>query len=116
MHTKLYCTSKEIPSLNYLKHLSNGNEKFEGRIIQILVNELPEELENYKNAVKLENYYWAAEIVHKINHKIAFFHMKESYSLTCEHESSLREGKLTHQEEFLEIVIKILKFLPPCSI
>ena len=102
----------ERPSLKYLKTLSNGNEKFEVKILRILITELPEELDNYKKALKAENYFWAAEIVHKINHKIAFFQMEQGFVLANQHELDLRDGKLNNQEEFLEIVTKILKFLP----
>ena len=105
----------ENPSLNYLHNLANGNDQFKSKIIQLLIDELPEEFEIYKQALNSKNYYWASEIVHKIKHKIAFFQMEEAYGITEEHEQALREGKLKYQGEFLDIISKILNFLPKCK-
>lgn len=102
----------ELPSLSYLKFLSNGNKNFAIKLLQILKDELPEELDSYNKALKSKNHFRAAEIVHKINHKIAFFQMEQSSLLATEHELALREGKLNYQEYFLGIVTKILKFIP----
>lgn len=105
----------ENPSLNYLQNLAKGNDQFKSKIIQLLINELPEEYQLYSHALDSKNYFWASEIVHKIKHKIAFFQMEESYSLTEKHEQALREGKLNYQVEFIEIITKILNFLPNCK-
>lgn len=105
----------ENPSLEYLQKLSKGNEQFKIKIIQLLIDELPEEFEKYKQALNSKNYYWASEIVHKIKHKIAFFQMENSYQITLNHENSLKEGKLKYQVEFIEIITKILNFLPKCK-
>ncbi len=102
----------EKPSLTYLKELSNGNSTFEMKIFKILIEELPEEYNAYQNAIRTKNFYWAADIVHKIKQKVAFFQMHASVSISEEHESSLRSGKLKYQSDFQEIVTKILKFLP----
>lgn len=102
----------ETPSLTYLKELSNGNSTFEMKIFKILMDELPEEYSAYQNAIHTKNYYWAADIVHKIKHKVAFFQMHASVFISEEHEFSLRSGKLKYQSDFQEIVSKILKFLP----
>ena len=105
----------ENPSLNYLQNLANGNDQFKSKIIQLLIDELPEEFERYNQAMDSKNYFWASEIVHKIKHKIAFFQMEKSYRITEDHENSLREGKLKYQVEFIEIITKILNFLPNCK-
>lgn len=105
----------EDPSLNYFHYLSNGNEQFKSKIIQLLIDELPEEVKQYTKALESKNFYWASEIVHKIKHKIAFFNMEESYRITEDHELALREGKLKNQVEFLEIITIILNFLPNCK-
>ena len=67
---------------------------------------------NMENAIRTKNFYWAADIVNKIKQKVAFFQMHASVSISEEHESSLRSGKLKYQSDFQEIVTKILKFLP----
>ena len=105
----------EDPSLNYLHSLSNGNELFKNRIIQLFIDELPEEYKTYENALNSKNFFWASEIVHKIKHKIAFLQMDQSYEISEKHELALREGKLKYQTEFIEIISKILKFLTDCK-
>ncbi len=102
----------ENPSLAYLKELSNGNTTFTMKILRILIEELPQEYLDYQNAIKKNNYYLAAEIVNKINQKIALLQMNNSHFITEQHEISLRSGKLKYQSDFQEIVSKMLKFLP----
>ena len=99
------------PSFGYLDKLSGGNEKFKERIINIILSELPDEFEAYKNALNSKNYYWAAEIVHRIKQKITFLEMKESFKIVDQHENKLREGELIFLQEFEEIIHKILTFL-----
>ncbi len=99
------------PTFSYLDQLSGGNPEFKKRIIKIILNELPKDFDLYHYATELKNYHWAAEIVHRINQKIAFLQMAESLKLADKHESLLREGKTTYLNEFNEIVNKILNFL-----
>ncbi len=102
----------ETPSLRYLKELSNGNKNFELKIFKLLLDELPTEYSTYQNAIRIENYFWAAEIVHKIKNKIAFFQMREALSLAEKHEVALLTGNLKYELDFQEIIKEILKFLP----
>lgn len=102
----------ETPSLHYLKELSCGNKLFEKKILKLLIEELPMEYNTYQQAIDSNNYFWASETVHRIKHKIAFFQMQNALNVTEKHEFALRSGKLNFQEEFQDIVTKILKFLP----
>lgn len=99
------------PTFSYLDHLSDGNREFKIRIIKIILNELPKDMDLYQYALKINNLYWAAEIVHRIKQRIAFFQMNESLKIADKHETQLREGKTTYIKEFNEIINKILKFL-----
>lgn len=111
---KIKMDAIETPSLQYLHSLAKGNGQFENKIIKVLIKELPYEYEVYQKAIKSKNYFFASESVHKIKHKIAFFQMKNAYSLAEAHELSLREGQLIYQGEFLEIITKIINFLSDC--
>lgn len=104
----------ENPSLNYLKNLSGGNKVFERKIFKIFLDELPQEFSSYQQAIDSKNYFNAAEIVHKMKHKIAFFEMEKALNAVEKHENALRKGKLNNQEEIQDIVTKLLKFLPEC--
>ena len=64
---------KEIPNLNYLNALSDGDQNIKLKLIAILKEEFPQELENYNNASHTLNYIEMAELVHKLSHKIGFF-------------------------------------------
>lgn len=102
----------ETPSLRYLKELSNGNKDFEMKIFNLLLEEFPTEFSIYQNAIRVENYYWASEIVHKIKNKIALFEMREALALAEKHEVALLSGNLKYELDFQEIITEILKFIP----
>lgn len=105
----------ETPSLNYLKELSDGNPVFEKKIFKILMEELPLEFKSYQNELNKQNYFYAAEFVHKIKHKIAFFQMSAAFDIAEEHEFALMRGDLKYEKDFQEIITKILNFLPKHS-
>ena len=102
----------ETPSLKYLRELSNGNVIFEKKIFKILIEELPEEYLAYQKAIGEGNLYNAAEIVHKMSHKIAFFQMTASVHVVEKHESDLLNNELNNESEFRDIITNLIKFIP----
>lgn len=102
----------ETPSSRYLKEMSNGNRNFEIKVFNLLLNELPKEYNTYQKAIRTKNYYWAFEIVRKINHKIILFEMWEAQSLLEKHEEALITGELKYHKEFQNIINRLLKFSP----
>ncbi|RCS26383.1 Hpt domain-containing protein [Polaribacter sp. WD7] len=101
----------EMPNLNYIKKLSDGDEAFEESIITVLKKEFPEELELFKKNFELKNYEAAANNVHKIKHKISILGMKKSLEYASEFENDLRKGEIQLSSEFFNILNKIHVYL-----
>lgn len=101
----------EKPNLNYLKEISGGDIIFEKKMLEIVKKELPEEIKSYKNFIELQNYNQAAEIVHKIKHKISILGLEKSYDIAVEFENNLLEGNTSLREQFESILNNITKYL-----
>ncbi|WP_051287390.1 hypothetical protein [Algoriphagus mannitolivorans] len=99
------------PSFGYLDSLSGGNDKFKEKIIKILISELPKEHDLLKLAIQSDNFFWAAEIVHRIKQKVSFLAMEDAYKVVDQFENEIREGELKNLQKFEEIIHKILNFL-----
>lgn len=104
----------EQPNLSYINKLSKGDVAFEKNIIGILKEELQEEIINYHQYIKEENYKKAKEFVHRIKHKMSILGLEKSYEITNTFENSFRNEMLEHQDYFesmLPIMINYLKTL-----
>ena len=78
----------EKPNLNYLKEISGDDRIFEQKMLEIVKKELPEEIKSYKNFIELQNYNQAAEMVHKIKHKISILGLEKSYQVAIDYEEN----------------------------
>ena len=101
----------EKPNLNYLKEISGGDFIFEKKMIEIVKKELPEEIKSYEFFLNEYNFIQAAEIVHKIKHKISILGLEKSYDIASQFEKNLIEGNESLQEEFNEVLNIITRFL-----
>jgi HPt (histidine-containing phosphotransfer) domain-containing protein len=100
-----------MPNLTYIDKLSNGDENFKKRLIDVIKFEFPAEKNIYHDNLKLKNYKIAAENVHKLKHKISILSFKKGYELATEHESNLVEGNNKFEQEFEKVLEKITAFL-----
>ena len=82
----------ETPNLNYLKEISGGDTEFEEKLLRIVKIELPEEINTYKNFLNENNFKQAAELVHKIKHKISILGLEKSYQVAIDYEENLKRG------------------------
>ena len=101
----------EKPNLNYLKEISGGDVIFEKKMIEIVKKELPEEIKSYENFLNAHNFKQAAEIVHKIKHKISILGLEKSYQTPIDFEEDLKQQKLTLQSEFEQILNSMVNFV-----
>jgi len=101
----------ELPNLTYINELSGNDDSFKEKIIAIIKNELPEEIKNYQNAIKNNDYVVTAGIVHKLKHKISIFGLEKSYYIAKEFEDNLKSESTDLQPEFEEILNKMQNFL-----
>ena len=101
----------EKPNLNYLKEISGGDVEFEEKLLKIVKKELPEEINTYKNFLNENNFKQAAELVHKIKHKISILGLEKSYQVAIDYEENLKLDNLNLKLEFEEILNSMISFL-----
>lgn len=99
------------PNLTYIKKLSGGDTVFEDKIISILKEEFPIEKESYDNSINSNNYEAAAEVVHKLKHKISILGLEKSYNVAVEHEKNLNNSSKNLTTEFNNVLKIITTYL-----
>jgi HPt (histidine-containing phosphotransfer) domain-containing protein len=101
----------EKPNLLYLKEISGGDVEFEEKLLKIVKKELPEEINDYKNFLNENNFKQAAELVHKIKHKISILGLEKSYQVAIDYEENLKLDNLSLKMEFEEILNSMISFI-----
>jgi hypothetical protein len=102
---------KELPNIEYIHQLANGDEPIKNRLIEVLKEELPIEVENYYASINKLNWLEAAENVHKLRHKIGFLGLENAYQLSNEYEQNLRMKSILLKNEFEIVLEKIINFI-----
>ena len=96
----------EQPNLDYIKKLSGGNEEFMVRIIKVLKNELPQEIEEFQQNFKKENFKKTAENVHKIKHKISILGLEKAHKEAAFFEDDLKYRQNTERYKAFAFALK----------
>ena len=102
---------KENHNLSYLNELSDGDEVFEKKLLDILKAELPEEIEEYQNNIRSNSLSLVAENVHKLKHKISILGLEKSYEIASDYEKNLKLENLDLQVEFEEVLNNMIEIL-----
>ena len=102
---------KEEPNLLYLKEISEGDLEFEKKLLEIVKKELPEEIKLYQNLLKNNNFNKAAEVVHKIKHKISILGLEKGYQVAIDYEEHLKVKNLELQNNFENMLHKMVNFI-----
>jgi len=101
----------ETPNLTYIKQLAQGDTNFEEQLLQVIRNEFPGEVIKYHEHMDGGELQKAAEMVHKIKHKISIFGMEESHGVASTFENNLRDGNRSLQNDFEAILKAITEYL-----
>ena len=101
----------EQPNLKYIDELAGNNAEFRAKLIEILKRELPFEIRQYEEAINKNDCLHAAELVHKLKHKISFLGLEKSYYLAVNYEDNLIDGTVTLQAEFEGILETMQEFV-----
>ncbi|SHI72889.1 hypothetical protein SAMN04488096_1048 [Mesonia phycicola] len=101
----------EQPNFSYINQLSGGDLAFEAKLINIIKEELPKEVEQYLWNLNHKKYQLAANDVHKLKHKISIFGLELSYKLANEYENELKAENISKKDEFLEILNAMINFI-----
>jgi HPt (histidine-containing phosphotransfer) domain-containing protein len=101
----------EQPNLDYINEISGGDKDFKEKLIQVVKDELPLEIEIYQNNCNNSAFAKAAENVHKLKHKLGILGMTTGYDLAIAYEEELRNGKSSLKTEFDSIVASCNRFI-----
>ena len=101
----------ENPNLTHIKEISGGDLEFEEKLLIIVKKELPEEINIYKNFLNENNFKQAAELVHKIKHKISILGLEKSYQVAIDYEEDLKQDNLSLKMDFEEILNSMISFI-----
>lgn len=101
----------EQPNLNYINELAGNDEIFKQKMILIVKTELPQEVERYQSFFKLKNFKQAAEMVHKLKHKISVLGLEKSYYIAEQYENNLKQSSVELKDEFEEILNSMQNFM-----
>lgn len=99
------------PNLTYIQKLADGSKVFENKMKSILKNEFPQEQQHFLKAYNNNEFIAAAEMVHKLKHKIGMLGMTEAYEFAIRFESELKNKKTTGFSKFISILETIETFL-----
>ena len=101
----------EQPGLSVIKEISGDDIDFENSILEIIKKEFPEEVEEFTENYKLENYVEASHNVHKVKHKISLLGLEQGLEIASVFELALKKGDTQLHSNFLEILDKIRVYL-----
>lgn len=102
---------KEVPNLSYIREISGGDLEFEKQIIEIIKVELPKEVKSYNSFLNEKYFKKAADLVHKIKHKISTLGLDESYQIAIKHEIELKQDSLRYKNDFDTILESMINFV-----
>jgi len=101
----------ELPNLSYINALSGGDKAFKLKLISIVKEELPQEIEVYERNIKLKKFKEAAENVHKLKHKISILGLETSYEIAIEYEENLKQNSIQFKNKFEDILEEMTRFI-----
>lgn len=103
----------EKPNLNYIDQLARGDQSIKDRLIKVIIDEFPEEKDDYFESVKLNDFEIIASNVHRIKHKFSILGLEKSYKEAEKLEHLLSEGSTNEvlKVEFENTLTEITKYL-----
>ena len=110
VHLKIKIMS-EMPNFNYIDQLADGDEAFKSKLLQVIKNEFPLELEQYHEAVSSSDLSKIASVVHKLKNKISMLGLESSYLIAQEYEESLKQNRTSKKENFEEVLTLMTNFI-----
>jgi len=102
---------EEVPNLNYIDQLANGDLAIKKRLIDVIQSEFPEEVKQYRVSINSKNWQDAAALVHKIKHKIGVVGLEKTYEFAKLYEDQLKQNEHKYQSDFEQSLLKIELFL-----
>jgi HPt (histidine-containing phosphotransfer) domain-containing protein len=102
---------KEVPNLNYINQLAKHDAVLKNRLIMVLINEFPTEVQNYETQALQSDLLKMSECVHKLKHKIGILGLENAYHMAATFEEQLKNGTAELQVNFENVLKNIGSFL-----
>lgn len=99
----------EKPNFSYIDKMANGDKSFRNKIVEVLKQELPEEINNYRNYMSQNDLKNAALFVHRIKHKMSILGLEKSYEITNSFENEMKSTGNLEKKEYFEKVLPLMK-------
>lgn len=101
----------ETPNLKVIEQYAQGDAETKKMLLDIVIEEFPEEKEIYLKNLKAKNAKKTKEAVHKIKHKISVLGLEQGYEMANEYENDLVKGNFDLEAKFNQILITITAFI-----
>tara|TARA_B110000027_G_scaffold123119_1_gene138632 strand:+ start:421 stop:819 length:399 start_codon:yes stop_codon:yes gene_type:complete len=101
----------EKPNFNYVNQLADGDVAFKAKLLAVIKNEFPLELQKYHAAVSSNDLFQIAEVVHKLKNKISMLGLESSYLIAQEYEENLKQNSTSRKESFEEVLTLMTAFI-----
>ena len=101
----------EQPNLEYITQLAQNSPEYKERILNIIKAEFPQEKIQFFDAYQAKDYTLAAEMTHKLKHKINIFGLAQGYEIARDFENQLKEKETTLYPKFCLILEQITTYL-----
>ena len=98
----------ELPNTNYIDQISGDDLDFRAKIIAILKEELPQEIDLVKSQLLHSAFSEAAQSVHKLKHKISILGLEKSYYIAEDFERNLKNNSTVMQPDF-EAILEVMQ-------
>lgn len=97
--------NKNVTDLSYLKQVSNGDNNFIKEMIDVYMQQTPEEINNMENHLKNKDWKMLRAVAHKMKPSCPFFGLNDLHKVV----SSIEEyaNKEIHLEELPEMIDKV---------
>ena len=96
--------------MDYINELAGNDADFKAKLCSTIKRELPLEIAEYKKEIENGNYIEAANLVHKLKHKISVMGMEKSYYLAEKFENNLKNHSAQLQSDFEDVLQAMQKF------
>jgi HPt (histidine-containing phosphotransfer) domain-containing protein len=100
----------DTPNLNYIKELSGGDLEFEKKVLSVLKEEFPVELDRFLTNYQKKDYKKSAEDVHKLKHKISILGLVNGYHIAVAFENELKQESDSLYDSFMGVMNQIKNF------
>jgi len=101
----------ETPNLKVIEQYAQGDAETKKMLLDIVIEEFPEEKESYYKQFKTKDAKKTQEAVHKIKHKISILGLEKSYEIANKYEVNLLNDSFDLNDEFHQILETITSFI-----